>query len=302
VLVSDHGEEFGEHGTFGHGTHLHAEVTRVPFLARYPPALAPARITEPVWLADVPRFALTVLGVAVPEQFLAFGADLLAPTGERELVLETTRWGPRRLAVVTGERALYTGGSYQPLTFEERDGETGPRLLPPVPLAPHVYDRSSDPGETTDLWPADAATEEWETLDVWLAAARDHALLTCPLDPERETVLTLSTSGGWPDEPYSAGALPIVVTSIDTRTTQVTLPPGTGACDLRLQLPSEASAVRLTLARGTDEAQLASFFVDDPSEVLGCTYVPPVERLPAAGGAELDEEQRAQLEKLGYVE
>lgn len=40
IIVSDHGEEFGEHGAYGHTTHLYKELLHVPVIIRLPDANA----------------------------------------------------------------------------------------------------------------------------------------------------------------------------------------------------------------------------------------------------------------------
>ena len=65
ILVSDHGEEFGEHSVLGHGTDLHIQSIHVPLLLRYP-ASVPRGITvnKPVSLRDVPATTMEILGLA----------------------------------------------------------------------------------------------------------------------------------------------------------------------------------------------------------------------------------------------
>jgi len=53
ILVSDHGEEFFEHGLFGHYHSLYEEVVRVPMILRWPAGLEPSRSQELVSLVDV---------------------------------------------------------------------------------------------------------------------------------------------------------------------------------------------------------------------------------------------------------
>jgi arylsulfatase A-like enzyme len=65
LFVSDHGEEFQEHGRIGHQATLHVEQLRVPMIL-YVPGLAPQVIEEPVGLADVMPTVLELLGVAPP--------------------------------------------------------------------------------------------------------------------------------------------------------------------------------------------------------------------------------------------
>jgi arylsulfatase A-like enzyme len=63
VLLSDHGEAFGEHGAVGHGTAAHQEQLRVPLVLRGPGVPAGRRIAEPVSLLDVAPTLLELMGV-----------------------------------------------------------------------------------------------------------------------------------------------------------------------------------------------------------------------------------------------
>jgi choline-sulfatase len=64
VITSDHGEEFGEHGSLGHGRTLHQEVLRVPLVIAAPGMLAPVEVTTPTSLLDVAPTVLDLLGLA----------------------------------------------------------------------------------------------------------------------------------------------------------------------------------------------------------------------------------------------
>ncbi len=52
VFLSDHGEELGDHGDYGHGRNLYPEVIRVPLFV-YHRNLKPARVKQPVSTIDV---------------------------------------------------------------------------------------------------------------------------------------------------------------------------------------------------------------------------------------------------------
>lgn len=59
VVTSDHGEEFNDHGSYGHGHSLYQELLHVPLIMRYPGGIqAGTRITDSVGIVDV---AATVL-------------------------------------------------------------------------------------------------------------------------------------------------------------------------------------------------------------------------------------------------
>lgn len=62
VITSDHGEAFGEHATWGHGSSVYDEQVRVPLLIRVPGA-APAVVSNAVSLIDV--FSLLVNGTPI---------------------------------------------------------------------------------------------------------------------------------------------------------------------------------------------------------------------------------------------
>ena len=63
IILSDHGEEFGEHGGVGHGRSLYQEVLRVPLVIAAPGLLAPTEVTTPTSLLDVTPTVLDLLGL-----------------------------------------------------------------------------------------------------------------------------------------------------------------------------------------------------------------------------------------------
>ena len=68
VLVSDHGESFGEHKIFGHITGLYQNLTWVPFLIYWPGHLEPMRIDKNVSLRELPEILLTLSRGNIPAQ------------------------------------------------------------------------------------------------------------------------------------------------------------------------------------------------------------------------------------------
>ena len=88
VVVSDHGESFGESGTLGHGKRLTPEQIHVPLVIRSP-RLEPGRCATPVGTIDVTATLLSLAGQA----------DL--PAGARDLCQ------PLEEAVVMGMRRTY---------------------------------------------------------------------------------------------------------------------------------------------------------------------------------------------------
>lgn len=69
VITSDHGEELGDHGRWGHGHTLYEELIRVPLvmMAGEPPAAA--QTAEVVSLIDLAPTILDLAGLPVPDAF-----------------------------------------------------------------------------------------------------------------------------------------------------------------------------------------------------------------------------------------
>lgn len=70
VVCSDHGEEFNDHGSWGHGHSIFQELLHVPLFVRWP-AAAPGgqRIGTTVSTMDIGPTVLEATGVAIPDVF-----------------------------------------------------------------------------------------------------------------------------------------------------------------------------------------------------------------------------------------
>jgi arylsulfatase A-like enzyme len=138
VMLSDHGEEFWDHGGFEHGHTLYDELVTIPLLIKLPNDLAiTPRVVEPqVRLLDIMPTVFDVLGIDLPETFVG---ESLMPfiRGETKEDLpaycESTLYGDSQIAL-RGPRYKYT-------VVLDREGENLGTL----------YDWRNDPGETTDL-------------------------------------------------------------------------------------------------------------------------------------------------------
>ncbi|HEV7786085.1 MAG TPA: sulfatase [Thermoanaerobaculia bacterium] len=137
VLLSDHGDEFWEHGRVGHGHTLYEELLRVPFLVKLPGDPGGHRrgeISTPVSTASLAATILDLAGKPLSSRFPA--APSLAPwlrgeTVSPEPLLST---GVQRLEE---QEAILFGG------FKLIRWETSGRQ--------ELYDMDHDPAETTDL-------------------------------------------------------------------------------------------------------------------------------------------------------
>jgi arylsulfatase A-like enzyme len=140
VFTSDHGEEFREHGSFGHGFTLYDEQLLVPLVICWPGRLREGhRVKEAVQLIDVVPTVLEMVGVEGPKGAERFEgkslvsycqASAAAPAALRD-AFSQTELGENELYAdrVDGAKAIYnaTSGRWE------------------------LYDLVSDPGETTNL-------------------------------------------------------------------------------------------------------------------------------------------------------
>ncbi len=135
IVTSDHGEEFGEHGFFGHGESLYDANTRVPFIA-FVPGMEPAVIDDPVSLVDIAPWVLRLVGLEPAPSTIA---DPLGPTRDsppkRDTVVMELDTHLRRLSAVReGDLKLH-------VRFDPDDGEQQRAF----------YDLVADAGEQRDL-------------------------------------------------------------------------------------------------------------------------------------------------------
>jgi arylsulfatase A-like enzyme len=76
IFLSDHGEEFYEHGDLTHGQNIYAETVRVPLFVHLPGGARSGRVDTPVSTLDVVPTLRRLLGLPASEQ--DEGRDLLA--------------------------------------------------------------------------------------------------------------------------------------------------------------------------------------------------------------------------------
>jgi hypothetical protein len=135
-VTADHGEAFGEHGTATHGKTLYEELLHVPLIVAGP-RIAPRTIDERVGLVDLGPTILDLFGLPAPA---AFEGQSLAP-------------------LLAGRGAALT----RPLIAEGRLRRAitlpdGLKVIDdPRRKIVEVYDLSSDPGETRNLFDLDPA-------------------------------------------------------------------------------------------------------------------------------------------------
>lgn len=69
VVTSDHGEEFWEHGSVGHGHNIHQELVHVPILLYYPPLIPEGTVVDAgIDVLDLYPTIVDAVGGEVPEE------------------------------------------------------------------------------------------------------------------------------------------------------------------------------------------------------------------------------------------
>jgi arylsulfatase A-like enzyme len=162
AVISDHGEEFQEHGSVLHEK-LYATVTRVPFLIRAPDGAEGAVISNVVETIDLMPTLLDLAGVAPPQ---GLQGRTLAAT-----VRDGSEPEPRSAA------------SFSPFYGEQRAITTDrARLILTLdPARPELYRYREDPPESDDL-----ATKEPDVVEELARALRRRVTATPPRNLARE--------------------------------------------------------------------------------------------------------------------
>ncbi len=92
IVTADHGEDFLEHGTIGHGRRLWETSIRVPLLLLVPGKSTRTDVTEPVSLVDVAPTVLDLIGVPPPAGFEGRSLLLALQRAEHPWSLDALRW------------------------------------------------------------------------------------------------------------------------------------------------------------------------------------------------------------------
>jgi arylsulfatase A-like enzyme len=330
VIFSDHGEEIGEHGAFGHGTHLHGEISGVPMIIRYPERIPGGTIDRtPAAITDIPATILALAGIQTPAQFLEEGTALLEePTNQypgRLRVVESSRWGPKRFAVMRNGYKLMTAATYQPVAFERRaDGGVERFQTPPVIFADQLYRVREDPGEITDLL-AGVGEHKSDSIHARIAEELRHGLLTY-LETNNSDVRiicesaigdplsydgTIQNSGILRDEPYGYPPAPgTVIRRIDHSGYHFRMHPARSPAGIVIPLPRTADKLTISLSRDGVKVFEGSVPLPRPGESIalgpaasGCSLAVPIPRHAAQSEpVTLDAHELDTLRSLGYIE
>jgi arylsulfatase len=137
VFIADHGEAFGGHGEWQHGTSLYGEQIDIPLLIRFPGgAGGGSRVRRLAGQADVLPTVLESVGLPVPEGLdgvsLLRSAGCAWPQADRALYAFLRLDGIEQVAVLRGDDKLIRNG----------------RTRTPRPATLELYDLATDPAES----------------------------------------------------------------------------------------------------------------------------------------------------------
>ncbi len=171
IITSDHGEEFYDHGGWGHGQSLYEELVRVPLIVKFPDRrLRGHRETRAARLIDIMPTVLEETGISLSGLTIdgrSLRPLLMGREDRPRVVVAESCWllkngcpppnaaSSSRLA---NQAALIAGPEKLVLTRPVRPEDREPYLHPPPPFAPvELYDLEADPRENTNLVEARAA-------------------------------------------------------------------------------------------------------------------------------------------------
>jgi choline-sulfatase len=129
VITADHGEEFYDHNSFGHGHTVYQELIHVPLIARFPALIAPQRIRETVSTVDIAPTVLSAAGVPVPD------------------VME----GIDRMPQLRGGAAQPLAAAFSDFLDDRHAVRAGRWKLILRGLTPTLFDLEADPREQVEL-------------------------------------------------------------------------------------------------------------------------------------------------------
>jgi arylsulfatase A-like enzyme len=149
VLVSDHGEAFGEHNTLCHGWSLNQEEMRVPLVVRFPRGRGVAtRMGARVSLIDLVPTVLAEVGLAPELDYALPGRCLAVPTEGGEMTADGRAYG---------EVSIRPNNDHDLVGVIDEDGfkrVIDVSVLPRETVAREsigLWDTGADPAEATDL-------------------------------------------------------------------------------------------------------------------------------------------------------
>jgi arylsulfatase A-like enzyme len=189
IVLSDHGESFGEHGIFLHGYSNYDVETRVPLVVKKPRQTTASVVAEPVSLLDVWPLLSSSSGssefLGVPRSAGATPRNSLRGTPRNSEELRGTR--SAAFPVITeafpmnraaAEASLRRAGT------AKIDGTL--KTIVNIDGRVETYDLAADPGEARNLAPNEVSRRMSDEIGAWRKslATRKTQPAAQPIDPE----------------------------------------------------------------------------------------------------------------------
>ena len=173
IVISDHGEAFGQHGVWQHARTVHEEMVRVPLVMHLPKDMRerfPAGVrTEPIALTDLVPTLIELFDLRGDAPWSSTSlVPLLEADGvlaDRPPIVTRTAGPAEHVAIREGDLKLI----HRTAGLDEAGERKGPGTW-------ELYDLSTDPGETRRLRHMDPAhVEDFRHLRAELRAFREAA-------------------------------------------------------------------------------------------------------------------------------
>lgn len=283
IVLSDHGEAFGEHKHFIHGNNLYQELLDVPLWIRHPEQ--PARVTTaPVSLADVFPTILSIAGAPIPDGLAGQALPLdQEPPADRVLISEGMYTGNMKIAARLGDWKYIR---HMPAAATQSNRRLYAKSVE------KLFNLATDPGETDNLRAdhPDITAQLREDVDAHLSKAMRGVHLRCSsaadLDIELDVII------GQVDFLHSSSGLSWIRASRDELRVETE-----GATHMVVQTLSVAEMVRV--ADKTDEWLGIPPAAVSPASMGSC-QIWAVSGDDAAG--EMSAQEAEELRALGYLE
>lgn len=168
IFVSDHGENLGEHGYWGHGRHLWEEGLHIPMGLAWPGRIDPAVEDAPALISDLAPTVLGLLDLEAPD-FMR-GQDW-SPVfrGDQTSPMDRVTYYQAHKGVVSAKEDNTEVRQKGLLEVARIDGANKEVLRVPKGRR-WVFDLESDPAEQSSQVPLDSPITE--ALEEWLATVK----------------------------------------------------------------------------------------------------------------------------------
>ena len=130
MVTSDHGEEFKEHGSFGHFHQLYSELINVPLIIRFPKIIPGGVVSEiPVSSVDISSILLDMASIDIPSQFKEYGKsidEMINKDAEnkglqtRQIISETRKGSTHHFAYIKKSHKYISPYMFQPLIKKKK--------------------------------------------------------------------------------------------------------------------------------------------------------------------------------------